>query len=130
MAKPAERQILPNLNSLSLPIYLWRLFTELRRRHFLLGPQDYDEVRQALRLGFGWESPQALLNLLCMLWAKSKPEQDILIALFEQDKEISDWILPVFETEDVIDIFLHLEETSVTALEENSVRDIFIRILL
>ena len=81
------------------PEYLWRLFTELRRRQFLLGPQDYDEVRQALRLGFGWESRNALLNLLCALWTKSKEEQEILITLFEQDNEIPEW-----ETDNSIDV--------------------------
>jgi len=77
------------------PKYLWRLFIELRRRHFLLSLQDYDEVRRALRLGFGWESKQDFLNLLCCLWAKSKAEQEILITLFKQDITIPDWELPL-----------------------------------
>ena len=75
------------------PDFLWRLFVELRRRHFLLGPEDYEAVRQAMREGFGWESPQALRSLLCMLWAKSKAEQEVLGTLFEQDQDVPEWEL-------------------------------------
>ena len=76
------------------PSCLWRLFTELRRHHFLIGPQDYAEARRAMQAGFGWESPQALQNLLCMLWAKSKAEREILLTLCAQDKGFLSWELP------------------------------------
>lgn len=64
--------------------FLWRLFQQLRRRQFLLGLDDYQALRTALRAGFGWSSQQALCDLCCSLWAKSPQEQETLVALFEQ----------------------------------------------
>ncbi|MEI6045772.1 MAG: VWA domain-containing protein [Chloroflexota bacterium] len=81
---------------------LWELFDKLRRRHrFPLEPDDYQALRQALRLGFGWSSKEALRELCCTLWAKSLQEREILVALFDQ-MEFSDWELPRPETEVVL----------------------------
>lgn len=66
------------------PEFLWTLFKQLRRRHFPLGPDDYEALRQALRAGFGWSSREALRDLCCALWTKSKREKEILEALFDQ----------------------------------------------
>jgi hypothetical protein len=72
---------------------LWDLVIKLRRRRFLLGPDDYDALRQALRAGFGWSSPRALCDLCCALWAKSSREREIVTALFDQ-LDLQDWELP------------------------------------
>ncbi|MFO7169270.1 MAG: hypothetical protein DIU80_014695 [Chloroflexota bacterium] len=64
--------------------FLWALFQQLRRRRFALAPEDYEELRAALRLGFGWDSREALRELCCALWAKSRREQETLRALFQQ----------------------------------------------
>jgi len=67
-----------------LPSFLWQLFERLRRRGFAIGPTDYEALRQSLRAGFGWTSREALRDLCNALWAKSRQEQETLIALFEQ----------------------------------------------
>lgn len=68
----------------ALPSFLWNLFERLRRRGFDLGPAEYEALRQALRAGFGWASREALLDLCNALWAKSRQEQTVLTALFNQ----------------------------------------------
>ncbi len=67
-----------------LPKFLWDLFLRLRRRGFVVGPQDYEALLLALRAGFGWSSQQALKELCAKLWAKSLREQETLFALFDQ----------------------------------------------
>lgn len=79
------------------PKFLWTLFQQLRHRRFSLGPDDYEALRQALRAGFGWSSSEALCDLCCILWAKSKNEKSIIQALFEQS-DISDWYLSEAES--------------------------------
>lgn len=79
------------------PEFLWTLFTQLRRRHFPLSPDDYEALRQALRAGFGWSSRDALRDLCCTLWAKSKEEQETVEALFDQFR-ITSWELPEIES--------------------------------
>ncbi|KAL6968780.1 hypothetical protein U1Q18_052010, partial [Sarracenia purpurea var. burkii] len=76
------------------------LFQKLRRRGFLVTPDDYEALRQSLEAGFGWSSPEALRELCISLWAKSRPEQEILTALFEQLGllENEDWQLPAVPT--------------------------------
>ena len=64
------------------PQFLWDLFQELRRRRFLLGPDDWVALWLSLRAGFGWESRQALLELCTSLWAKSHREAEILASRF------------------------------------------------
>ncbi|MGG6242144.1 VWA domain-containing protein [Nodosilinea sp. AN01ver1] len=81
-----------------LPDFLWNLFLQLRRRGFVVGPQDYEALLLALSAGFGWSSPQALKELCARLWAKSLREQATLFALFEKE-------FPVEETWQI-----HLEE--------------------
>ncbi|MBW4502264.1 MAG: hypothetical protein KME57_22510 [Scytonema hyalinum WJT4-NPBG1] len=67
-----------------LPAFLWELFQKLRRRGFPLTPDDYETLRQSLQAGFGWSSKEALRDLCNSLWAKSRQEQEILTALFNQ----------------------------------------------
>jgi uncharacterized protein with von Willebrand factor type A (vWA) domain len=67
-----------------LPAFLWELFQKLRRRGFPLTPDDYETLRQSLQAGFGWSSQEALRDLCNSLWAKSRQEQEILTALFNQ----------------------------------------------
>jgi uncharacterized protein with von Willebrand factor type A (vWA) domain len=78
------------------PDFLWTLFNQLRRRHFPLGPDDYEALREALRAGFGWSSREALRDLCCALWTKSKRERNILEALFDQ-ADVPAWRLQVEE---------------------------------
>ncbi len=76
------------------------LFQKLRRRGFLVAPDDYEALRQSLEAGFGWSSREALRELCISLWAKSRQEQEILTALFEQLGllENEDWQLPAVST--------------------------------
>lgn len=67
-----------------LPSFLWELFLRLRRRGFVVGPQDYEALLSALNAGFGWSSQQALKELCAKLWAKSYREQETLFVLFDQ----------------------------------------------
>ncbi|WP_204141291.1 hypothetical protein [Halomicronema sp. CCY15110] len=67
-----------------LPSFLWELFLRLRRRGFVVGPQDYEALLLALNAGFGWSSQQALKELCAKLWAKSYREQETLFVLFDQ----------------------------------------------
>jgi hypothetical protein len=67
-----------------LPPFLWELFQKLRRRGFPLTPDDYEALRQSLQAGFGWSSQEVLRDLCNSLWAKSRQEQEILTALFNQ----------------------------------------------
>ncbi|AFZ15530.1 hypothetical protein Cri9333_4755 (plasmid) [Crinalium epipsammum PCC 9333] len=78
-----------------LPQFLWELFQRLRRRGFSLRPDDYEALRQSLRLGFGWSSKEALRDLCNYLWAKSRQEQEVLTALFDQlEPGNEDWQFP------------------------------------
>lgn len=72
---------------------LWALFCQLRRHRFPLGPEDYDALRLALRAGFGWSSRAALAQLCCALWAKTKQEREVLLALFNQ-LDLPTWEIP------------------------------------
>jgi uncharacterized protein len=74
-------------------LLLWELFTQLRRRRFPLGPEDFYALEQALRAGHGWTSRGSLRNLCCSLWAKTRNEREILISLFNQ-LDLPDWELP------------------------------------
>lgn len=73
--------------STSSEFCLWKLFCQLRRRQFPLGPADFQALRHALQLGYGWEH-EALRDLCCLLWAKSRREQEILCTLFDQYEEL------------------------------------------
>lgn len=76
---------------------LWKLFKQLRDWQFVLTPADYSALHKAVNAGFGWESLDALRDLCCALWAKSRQEQEILIKLFNDlvaDLELDDWQLP------------------------------------
>jgi uncharacterized protein len=80
------------MNTTGLPPFLWDLFHRLRRRGFAIGPTDYEALRDALRAGFGWTSRPALQDLCNALWAKSRQEQEVLSALFEQlAPDADDW---------------------------------------
>src|SRR5262245_36815715 len=72
---------------------LWELFSQLRRRRFPLGPGDYEALRNALRLGFGWPSREELCGLCSALWAKSRRERELVTTLFAQ-LDWPGWRLP------------------------------------
>ncbi|WP_414587358.1 hypothetical protein [Scytonema sp. PCC 10023] len=83
-----------------LPAFLWELFQKLRRRGFPLTPDDYETLRQSLEAGFGWSSKEALRDLCNSLWAKSRQEQEILTALFNQlVPKNEDWQLSSVQAE-------------------------------
>jgi hypothetical protein len=83
-----------------LPAFLWELFQKLRRRGFPLTPDDYEALRQSLQAGFGWSSKEALRDLCNSLWAKSRQEQEILTALFNQlAPKNEDWQLSSVQAE-------------------------------
>lgn len=63
---------------------LFILFKQLRRHKFLLGPEDYRALRDAVRLGFGWSSHEALRHVCCVLWARSKEERETVQRLFDK----------------------------------------------
>lgn len=74
------------------PDFLWKLFRDLRSRKFPLGIDDFEDLRTALQLGFGWSSHQELIELCCTLWAKSSRDVEIIRALSEQYKS-EEWVL-------------------------------------
>jgi uncharacterized protein len=73
---------------------LWAFFEKLRTLlGFELGIDDYTDLHRSLQAGFGWGSRQAFLELCISLWAKSRSEQEMLTALFEQMMPSADqWI--------------------------------------
>ncbi|KPM55991.1 hypothetical protein ACG83_12400 [Frankia sp. R43] len=64
------------------PPFVTDLIDQLRRRAFMLGPEDVAALRQALAAGFGWSSRAALEDLCVTLWAKSDREADVVRAAF------------------------------------------------
>ena len=70
--------------------FVWKLFQQLRRRDFALGPQEYDLLRVALQSGFGWFSRAELRGVCVALWAKSPEERAVVAALFDQ-LLVTDW---------------------------------------
>jgi uncharacterized protein len=72
------------MNDLPPDHTLRQLFRELRRRDFLLGPDDLLALHRLLSEGFGWASNSALRDLCRALWAKSYDEQVVLDSLFDQ----------------------------------------------
>lgn len=90
----------PMSDALMLPSFLWQLFQRLRRRGFAIGPAEYEALRDALRAGFGWTSRESLQDLCNALWAKSRREQEVLSALFEQlAPDLDDWQYSLEEAE-------------------------------
>lgn len=65
------------------PVFMWELFQQLRRRGFLLGIADYDDLRRSICLGYGIDSRQALSELCCALWAKSRQDGEVILALLQ-----------------------------------------------
>ena len=79
-----------------LPSKMLELFKRLRDRKFPLSFEDWLELEKALKAGFGLSSRESLRNLCCMLWAKSRKDQEILISLFEKYFPLNeDWKLPI-----------------------------------
>ncbi|MCP4697104.1 MAG: hypothetical protein GY862_09680, partial [Gammaproteobacteria bacterium] len=77
--------------------FLWILFNRLRKGHFPLAPEDYQELYRALQAGFGWQSRDDLRTLCCALWAKSLQERKTLFSLFDDlvdEFGLGDWRLP------------------------------------
>jgi uncharacterized protein with von Willebrand factor type A (vWA) domain len=72
------------MNDLASDHPLMRVFHQLRRRGFLLGPDDLVALYRLLGEGFGWGSRIALRDLCRALWAKSRTEQRVLDSVFEQ----------------------------------------------
>jgi formylglycine-generating enzyme required for sulfatase activity len=54
--------------------------------------EDFQALRLAVEAGFGWTSRQALCDLCCALWAKSRRDRDLVATLFTQ-LDLDDWIL-------------------------------------
>src|SRR5215510_984110 len=83
------------------PAFLWELLQQLRRRRFLLGLDDYHALREALRVGFGWSSRQALCDLCVALWAKTALEAETVRTLFAQieQQDLPNWDLPRTDAE-------------------------------
>ena len=80
----------------TLPDYLWELFQRLRRRGFVIGPQEYEALKLALQSGFGLSSQYALRELCASLWAKSLRERETLFAIFDQLAPVEeDWFIDV-----------------------------------
>src|SRR4051812_18023374 len=75
---------------------LRRLFHQLRRRNFMLGPDDLLALHYTLAEGFGWTSRAALRDVCRALWAKSRDEQLVLDSLFDQLVK-EDWRLAFSE---------------------------------
>jgi hypothetical protein len=78
--------------NVSSPAFLWDVFNELRRLNFPLSMGDWEDLRTALRLGFGWSSEKDLINLCCTLWANSRRDCDIIHAAFSQF-DVPEWQL-------------------------------------
>lgn len=79
-----------------IPVFLWELFQQLRRRGFPLGIDDYNDLRRSVCLGYGIDSRQSLSELCCALWAKSQDDQKIILALLQkiyENNNIVDWIV-------------------------------------
>ena len=70
--------------------FIWQIFNQLLRRGFLLGIEEYEALREALWAGFGWSSRRELLAVCSALWAKSRAEQAVIAALFDQ-MAVPDW---------------------------------------
>ncbi len=73
------------------------LFERLRRRRFILSPQDYEDARLALRAGFGWDNTAALSRVVGAIWAHSRKEQEIVRAVLADildEKGVQTWSLP------------------------------------
>ncbi|HBE19829.1 MAG TPA: hypothetical protein DEG17_20430 [Cyanobacteria bacterium UBA11149] len=61
------------------------IFNNLRQRHGLpLGVDDYLVVLRSLQSGFGIGTREELVQLCCLVWAKSEAESRLVRRLFEQ----------------------------------------------
>lgn len=68
---------------MSPELFVWRVFLALRDRHHLaLGTSDLIALRNALRAGFGWGSPEELLSVCTHLWARNRADQEVIAACF------------------------------------------------
>jgi uncharacterized protein len=70
---------------------LWNLRQMSCRRGLTIGIDDYKDLQQSLRAGFGWNSRQEFFDLCTSLWAKSVREQEILTQLFDQLFPVDLW---------------------------------------
>ncbi len=77
----------------TVPVFLHRLVTQLRRRGLMLGIDDIVALRQALAGGIGWSSEGSLVNVCVALWAKSPAEAEIIRASFTR-VEAPIWTAP------------------------------------
>jgi uncharacterized protein len=68
----------------ALPTLIVDVGSQLRRRQFALGVDDYDALRRALAAGFGWSSDDELRDLCVALWAKSREDAEIVRAAFSR----------------------------------------------
>jgi len=60
------------------------IFNQLRQRGFPLGVDDYMTVLRSLQAGFGLADRGELVQLCCMLWAKSVDDCRLIQGLFRQ----------------------------------------------
>jgi hypothetical protein len=96
----------------------------------MLGVDDYEALRRALSLGFGWRSTQSFLTLCCSLWAKSRSQCEILTSLFNQ-LELQSWDLDQeiaarnkqFETLPITEQFDQSVMRNATSTDSQSVPD-------
>jgi uncharacterized protein len=81
-----------NANSKSGEGIIWKLFSYLRRLGFPVDIRDYKALYTALIAGFGWDSREHFIRICCALLAKSKDEEDVIRAFFNQS-EFPDWTM-------------------------------------
>ena len=93
---------MPNFSvNRAIPNIIIKLFRQLHRYGILLGIDDYKELRVALCQGFGLESREALIELCCLLWAKSLQDRQRIRDVFDATLiELPDWSLSQHSFED------------------------------
>ena len=64
--------------------FLFPFFDELRREGLPLGVEEYLEAVACLRAGIGLEAPRRLAQTLCLIWAKSREDREVLQRLFRK----------------------------------------------
>jgi uncharacterized protein with von Willebrand factor type A (vWA) domain len=79
-----------------LPAFVPPMVAQLRRRQLQVGLADLDDLRRALRAGFGLSSKDELRELCVALWAKSPAEAQVVRVAFA-GAGLADWGVNSFE---------------------------------